>query len=285
MTIDFSTILPQYTPDAQIETDWTSQKSALPTGTKKTLLLGHKTSAGSEAASSASIAKPIYSVNDAIAKWGKGSDIAVMAEAFISANNKTPLYGIAYAEAGGGVTASGTITIASSSGTATGNGTVEVWIAGGYFSVPISSGVSTPTTVAAAMVAKINAHSNLPVTAANTAGVITVTHRTKGTHGNTVTMRTKYTSGVDITSTCGAAALASGATDGDASDALSAVEADRYHIIVFNLNNESTASAEVVTHQETQSGVAVQKWGGVIMANVGTLSNATTLAANAASIP
>jgi phage tail sheath gpL-like len=285
MTIDFSYIQAQKTPDAQIETDWTSQLSALPSGVKKTLLIAHCTSSATEPKSTADatsklkpwVAQPIYSVNDAITKWGKGSELAVMAEQFLKNNTSTPLYGIAFAE-GAGAAATAVVTFAT---TATGAGVAEFWLAGEYFAVAIASG-DTPTNIGDDLVALINAKSNFPFTAANSSGAVTCTHRTLGAHANGIPYHATITSGIGTTVTCTGAVTANGTLAGDASDCLTAVSADRYHIIVANANNETTMSGEIVTHQETQSGVSIQKWGQVIVGHTDTLANAISQAANAA---
>lgn len=285
MTIDFSTILDQKTPAVQIETDWTGQLSKNASETKKTLIIGHCTSAATEPKSTADatskkkpwVAKPIYSVNDAIAKWGKGSDIAVMAEQFMAASPRTPLYGIAFAEAAG-VAATGVVTFTT---TATGAGVAEVWFAGEYFAVAVASG-DTPTNIGDDLVALVNAKSNFPFTAANSTGAVTFTARQLGAHLNGIPYHSKITSGIGMTVADTGQITANGTLAGDASDCLTAISADRYHLVVFNTNNETTAAGEVVTHQETQSGPSIALWGQVIVGHTDTLANAISQAANAA---
>lgn len=271
MTIVFDNIVPQHTPDVQVETDWTGQLSGLPTTTKKTLLVGHKIAAGSAVAGTV---YQIYGVNQAKTLFGIGSDLTLMAEAFFRNSPRSPLYGVVYAEGGAAVAASGTVTLAT---TATGSGTLTVWIAGRRFQVGVATG-DTPTEVGDLLVAAVNAHSNLSVTAANAAGVVTMTARCKGPQGNTIRFRSEISSGIGMTSTDSAATLASGATAGDPTATLAGVEGDRYHLIVLNTHDDSTTLGVLSAHTEKQSGPAVQKWGIGIVGHCGTSTEAQTLA-------
>lgn len=270
MTIQFDDIVPQYTPDVQVETDWTGQLSALPTTTKKTLLVGHKTSAGS---ATAGVVTQIYGVNHAIALFGIGSNLAMMAEAFMRNAPKAPLYGVAYAEGGAAVAGTGVVTLATN---ASSSGTLTVWVAGRRFQVGIASG-DTPTAVGDLIVAEINAHPNLGVTASNTTGAVTMTSRCKGPQANTFRYRSKITCS-GMTSTDTGAAFASGATAGDPTATLAGVQGERYHIIVLDTHDDSTTLGVLSAHCELQSTVAVQKWGIGIVGHTGTAAAAQTLA-------
>ncbi len=88
------------------------------------------------------------------------------------------------ADPGGGTSATLTITFTLSSGTNPASvGTVAYWIGGRYVTVNFST-TDTLTTVAAALVAAINANQYWPFTAASAAGVVTVTIASKGARGN-----------------------------------------------------------------------------------------------------
>lgn len=270
--IDFSEILPQLTPDVQIETDWTSGQSGLPRDVKRLLLLAHKTSAGSAAAGAV---KQITSRAKAIEYFGKGSELACMAELALAIAPTIPLYGVAYAEAGGGAAGTGTVAITGTKATTAGS--LSLTIAGRTMQIGIAVD-DTPTVVGDAIAAAVNALANAPVTAANVTGTVTMTSRNKGTQSNTIRMSHVLTGAAGLTFTV-AGALTSGATDGDPTTVLAGIEAERYHLIAFNnCVTGATNLGAVKTHQETQSGVAVKKWGLGIAGYVDTEANAETLA-------
>lgn len=272
MTIDFQEITDQLTPTTQIETDWTGGLSALPSTQKSCLMIGHKTSAGSATANQI---YRVYSELDAIAKFGAGSDLAVMVKIFFSIVQNSPLYCACFAEDGSAVAASGTVTLASN---ATSAGVLKVWIAGKLFQVGIANS-DTPTTVGDLIEAKINAETNFPVTASNSTGTVTLTHSTKGEHGNGVCFHSEITCS-GMTATDSGASLASGATPGDPTTVFTNALSARYHIIALNYNDATTA-ALLTAHCEAQSGVAPQKWCFGICGHTGTASAAQTLAAGA----
>lgn len=259
------------TPTIAVETDLTSGRTGLPSLNKKLLCLGYATGSGSQADD---VPKQVSSTKEAIALWGKGSHVAIMVEAALRVSPRLEVYGMSYAEGGAAVAASGTVTLAT---TATGAGTLAVHVAGRLFRVGVQSG-DTPTVVGDALAAAINAHANLPATAANAAGVVTITARNAGTSGNSIRIRSEISSGIAMTSTDSGAALASGATEGNpATSALPAIENQRFHMIAFHSADSTNANA-VATHQEARSVATEQKWGHAVCAITGTSSAADTLA-------
>ncbi|NKE43578.1 phage tail protein [Roseomonas frigidaquae] len=113
---------------------------------------------------------------------GRGSMLALMAEAYRRRDRSGEVHVLPLTDAAAGVAATGTFTI----GTApTANGTDHIYIGDRRVAVGLSSSM-TATTAAAACVASINADASLPVTAANSAGVVTVTARNKGLAGNDI---------------------------------------------------------------------------------------------------
>lgn len=271
MTIDFSEILPQLTPDVQVETDWTSGQSGLPRDVKKLLLLAHMTS-GTAAAGAV---KRVTSRAAAIAYWGQGSELACMAELALAIAPTAPIYGVAYAEAGGGALGTGTVAITGTA--ATSAGSLSLTIAGRTMQIGIAVG-DTPTVVGESIDDAIAALANAPFTSNNVTGTVTVSSRNKGTQANTIRMSHVLTGAAGLTFTV-AAALTSGATDGDPTTVLTGVEGDRYHLIAFNnCVTGATNLGALKTDREKQSGVAVKKWGLGIAGYVGTEANAETLA-------
>lgn len=271
MTIDFNQILPQYTPDVQVELDREGGLSGLPRDQKKVLLVGYQTSAATAVAGAV---KRITSVSYAKAQWGEGSMLACMAQAALDVSSKIPLYGVSFAENESGVPAAGTITI---TGTASGSGSLELWIAGRYFQIGIAS-TDTVEIVVDKIIAKIAQYDNLPFTltkGAGTAFVIAVAARNDGPEGNTILIRSRITAG--ITTACAVGAMASGATAGDPTSVLTGVEGDRYHIVCIG-TNDATTIGKVVDHCEKQSAPFVQKWCIGVAGFTGTRGDADTLA-------
>ncbi len=265
IAIDFSTIIPQLTPDVQVETDWTGGRTALATDEKKLLLLGHRTSSGT---ATLGAVQSITSRAQAITLFGAGSDLACMCEVALSIAPMAPIFAVAYAE--GSTAATGIVAFTGTSATAP--GTAVIIIAGRRFQVGIAK-TDTPTIIGAALTAAITAHPNCPVTAVNTTGSVALTHSTKGTHGNSV-LTSGYCTAPGITLTI--TQMANGATDGTPTSTLAGVEGDRYHLIAHNLQDIVTVPL-LVTDREKQSGVAVKKWGLGIVGCTGTRGTAETL--------
>jgi phage tail sheath gpL-like len=287
MTIDFVDIIPQTTPDVQVETDWSGAAAGLPADVKKVLLLGNNLSTGTEpvpATTDVAVVRRITSEAKAIALWGKGSNLAIMARAAIEVSPKVELYGAPYKQGSGAAKAACETTL---SVTATGNGTLYLWACGELFTLGVSTG-DTPAIVAAAMVALVNGHTNFPLLAS----VASTTHikleaRQPGTVGNFVGFKYKITSGIGMlfqTPAMGAASVESaeefctgGTVDGDPTVQLAAMEGTRFHIIALD-TADSTALGKIKTHLNKVSGPAYKKWGMGVCGYNGTLANCETLA-------
>lgn len=120
----------------------------------------------------------IRSPEDADTYFGAGSEVARMCYAALRVAG-VQLKATAVAEAVGAAAATATITIG---GTWTSSGQLTGWIDGELFSLGVSA-TDTPTTVAAAIVAIVTNKPRLPVAAANSAGVATLTRKSKGLRG------------------------------------------------------------------------------------------------------
>ena len=123
-------------------------------------------------------------------------------------NQQVQVDAIALDDAGSGVDATGTITIV---GTATEAGTLTVIVGSERnhkFSVAVADS-NTATDVAAAIVAAVNADLDVPVDAANVAGVVTFTAINAGTYGNSIALETRGEiagiSGQAVVGMCGTA--------------------------------------------------------------------------------
>jgi len=151
----------------------------------KILVIGQRLSTGTVAEG---VPTRVTSPAQAEAYFGRGSMLASMLIALLSANQWMNVTAIALDEAAAGAVATGTITIA---GTATSSGTLALYVAGEQVNVGVTSG-DTATVVGDAVVAAVGANTALPVTAANVAGVVTLTARWKGETGNDIDIRTNY---------------------------------------------------------------------------------------------
>lgn len=258
-------------PDVAVETNLTSGVTAAPSKDRRVLILGYKTTAGSVADQ---VIKSVLSEQDARTYWGPGSHMAMMVAAALKVSPRLRLYGMSYAEGGAAVAATGTVTLAT---TATGPGTLVVHIAGRRISVGIAKD-DTPTEVGDALEAAINAKTDLPVTAANAAGTVTLTAKNKGPTGDTIRFRSQIYGTTGMTATDSGATLSGGTTEGDPTTALTKALGQRFHLICLNTNDDTAASA-VQDHQEAQSLPSASRWGMGICAEAGTLSDATTLTA------
>lgn len=251
MTIDFAEILPQLTPDVQIETDWSGAFNALPRDVKKLLLLGYKTSAGS---ATVGVAHRITGLAQSILLFGKGSQIACMVERALQVSTRIPLYAMAYTESAG---IAATANIAFTGTSATASGEYRVTIGGRFVRIGIAVG-DTPTIIGLALETAINALANAPFTGTNTTGTVAVLARNNGLSGNTIGMVGTLIGATGITVVT-AATLASGTLEGDPATPLAGIEGQRYHLIALNTSDSATA-IKLRTHCEKQSGVTVKKW-------------------------
>jgi phage tail sheath gpL-like len=127
----------------------------------------------------------VADAESASALYGQGSMLSRMIRAFRANDPFGDLWVFPVADDGAGTAHTRTITI---TGTATGAGTLALYIGGILVPVLVAVG-DTPTVQAGAVVTAVNANTRLPFTAANTAGVVTLTARNKGTLANTIDVR------------------------------------------------------------------------------------------------
>jgi len=171
-------------PGVYIQTNFAAGPASSGTTTYSALIVGNKLSTGSATADTViygpDTATTMTSVADAIALFGDGSELARRVADFMKVNKTTPLYAIAVAEGGGAAASTGTITVATN---ATGSATLRIFVGDEFVDTGIVTG-DTPTVIAAAAVININSKSSWPVTAANVAGVITITSKQKSLRAN-----------------------------------------------------------------------------------------------------
>ena len=145
---------------------------------KRALLVGQPTTAETGLAF-------VADAEAASALYGQGSMLSRMIRAFRANDPFGELWVFPVADDASGVAHTRTMTI---TGTATGAGTLFLYIGGTLVPVLVASG-DTPTVQAGNVVTAVNANTRLPFTAANTAGVVTLTARNKGTLANSIDVR------------------------------------------------------------------------------------------------
>jgi phage tail sheath gpL-like len=240
------------------------------------LLVGQKLAAGTAAAN---VPVPVTSVDDAKLQFGVGSMLAAMMDALRQADPFGLIWALPMADAGGGVAATGTITVNTAP---TAPGVIPLYVAG--VKVPVAvAGTETTTTAATAIAAAINANADLPVTAAAVAAVVTLTARNKGTLGNDIDVRyawlgnaggealpTGYTGAI--------VAMANGATDPDIMAGLAALGDTTFDFIVMPYTDAGNLTAASSAMNDTTGRWAFNRmlWGHVFTAKRGTVSSLTT---------
>jgi phage tail sheath gpL-like len=160
-------------------------KAGFPVNRQPALLVGAKLAAGATA--TADIPIPIASQAQADAAFGKGSELARMFKAFFANSWSQETWGLPVTITG--TAAQHTITV---TGTITAAGTYHLYVAGQKVPVSLTMTDSTPTLVAVKIVAAINAATDLPVTAANTAGVVTLTGKWPGVNSGDCKLEDSY---------------------------------------------------------------------------------------------
>ncbi len=268
-------------PGSYIQINFAAGQASLGTAAYNAVILATKTSAGS-ATNDTVIYGPtsnpqLVTEDDAIALFGAGSPAHRMWKQFTSVNKTTPV-SVVCPTSSGGASATGTITFAT---TATGAGVTRVYVGENYIERSISSG-DTPTVTAAAVVALINNQTTWAVTAANTAGVITLIAKAPGTQGNWIRYSATITSGIGTTVTPGAVTYASGGTTAVSyTTALATILPFRFYYIVAEdsaASGSSAAATAIVSQVNTQAlpitGIRQRAFFG----SVDTLANTVTFA-------
>lgn len=200
--------------------------SALP---HKVLLIGQFNTGSTP---TANVPQLLQDVADAQTRYGRGSMLAIMAaRAFASGAIGYDVYALPVADAGAGADATADIVVV---GPATGSGTLAFTIAGVEVDIAVASGASADT-VGDAIEAAINGNLDLPVTASNTSGTVTVTAKNAGTVGNQIRIYLNRNVGdatpAGLTMTV-PATLASGATDPVLTTALGGLDSTWYTEVV-----------------------------------------------------
>lgn len=216
------------TPGQYIEVDASRAIGTLPVQSRRLLVMGQRLSTGTVAAAVPTL---ITRAADADTCFGRGSMLARMLKAlFLTPARDREVWAVALDDAGAGVVATQTITL---TGPASAAGTLCLYVVGVRVAVAVAV-ADTATAVAAALASAINAQSDLPVTAAADAGVVTVTARHKGVTGNQIDLRVNYYVGERTPTglTVTIAAGVTGTTNPDLTTALAAIAAESFYTLV-----------------------------------------------------
>jgi phage tail sheath gpL-like len=275
-------------PGVYVELDFARGPIAGSGAQRSVLLMGNATSAGTATRDTvvygAQTTVPCQTENDVITLFGPGSQLHRMFLAFVAAagpNNTTPLYFLAVTSSGGTAASIGE-TIAT---TATATGNHRFWCGGAlggaasFVDTTINVGDS-PTVVATNIVASINSQTRWPVTAANTAGVITITAKSAGPEGNWIRVQAALSStGVLGTTTTLTANtfLTSGATADVNTTALGTIVGTRYYYIVSG-DSDATNVGRLVTQVGVQAVPTTGIRQRAIFGSMDTLANTITVA-------
>lgn len=202
------------------------------------LIMGQRIAAGSLAANQ--LAK-VTSADQVATLAGRGSQLHRMAKAWFRNNSMIETWIGTLDDAGGGVAASGTITI---TGPATAAGTLAVYIGGVLVTVGVSSG-DAANTIAANLVTAVNAITDLPVTASAASAVVTLANRNKGLVGNSLDVRINFQDGDALPAGVGATvvAMASGTTAPVLTTLISAMGDTWFHIIAHPYTDATSLAA------------------------------------------
>jgi phage tail sheath gpL-like len=170
-------------PGVYVEMDPSQANSA--TVLQNTLLIGQITVTGTAASNEPVL---IESKAQLLTLCGAGSMLNAMGSRYLDRDPFGPLYILPIEDDSAAVAATGKITVA---GPSTASGTLNVYVGGLRARSLVSSGDS-PSIIATALAAAINATPNIEATAVGTAAEVTLTSIGKGDAFNSIDIRTNY---------------------------------------------------------------------------------------------
>jgi phage tail sheath gpL-like len=237
----------------------------------RTLLIGNRLTTGTKAELDL---QRVTSAEQAAEYFGEGSLLADMAASFLGINKINPLYCIALDDAGAGVAATGTITV---SGTPTEVGTIGLMVAGRHFDVAVAL-TDTPTIIAAAIAAAVNADTLCVVSAAAALGVVTFTAKNDGTHGNEIDLSHSYFDDEALPAgiTLVVVAMSGGLTNPDVDDVFAVLGDDQY-ILMSTPYLDSATLLKMETELADRFGPLRANDGYALYGKRGTFGTLTTL--------
>jgi phage tail sheath gpL-like len=208
----------------------------------------------------------VSSPEDADAKFGAGSALALMARAAFAQSKRASIYAVPVAEGVGAVKATATLLFA---GTVTAAGVVRVVVAGRRTAeVPVAA-AATAASVATEVAHAINRLTNAPFTATVSSATVTLAAKQGGPRGNNLCIRCEYTAtggtvalnggpaGTLVTGRFGTGTATAGSVTDDITAALAAVASGQYFIAVEA--DDDTNLAALRTHINTYVAITERK--------------------------
>lgn len=259
------------TPLCQIEINNTGAVTGTVTALNNSLFIGQRFDTGTAKAGEL---VNVTSASQAKALFGRGSMLATMISEFKDLNTATDIWAIALDDDEDAAAAVGSLTV---TGTATGNGTLSVLIAGTRVRVGVETD-DTAADIAAAVIEAINEKPDLPVTASapdapeEDAPNVLLTARHAGECGNDIDVRCNYYTGeafpagvsVDIT------ALSGGTANPELDIAIAAMGAQWFKYVVNPYTDAASLlmlAAELVKRwgpDKMNDGQAFMAWRGTL---------------------
>ena len=155
------------------------------TATQRTLIIGQMLT---NAVVNPNIPVIESSASNTAGIYGAGSMLHNQMTAYLANDISGEIYLLPLVDGTSMVAATGTITLTTAPSE---TGVISLYVAGQRVQITVLN-TDTVTSIAAALAAAINAKIALPVTATSAAGVVTLTAKNKGAHGNTIDLRLNY---------------------------------------------------------------------------------------------
>jgi phage tail sheath gpL-like len=243
---------------------------------QRTLIIGQITSGGTAVPNVPIICQ---GVADAATQGGQDSMLALLTAAYRKADNFGEVWYLPLADDASATAATGTFAFNSP---ATANGTLNVYVAGGRYALPVAT-TQTTAQLATALAALINADAACPVNASSSTNTVTFTAVNKGLAGNEIDVRVNYggqlageTPVPGLTYTI--VAMAGGATNPSLTTGLANLGAKTFDFIVCPYTDSISLDALKAFLADTVGrwSWTTQSYGHFFAARAGTLGTLTT---------
>jgi phage tail sheath gpL-like len=218
-------------------------------GQRPILLVGNMLATGDATAARlyGPISDPaVQTEDDVIARFGSGSELHRM---FLRGQKKNPTTAFWFCAIAPSAGTAATLAL-TFTGTATAAGTVRVFVGTQFVDVAFASG-DTPTLIAAAVVAAVNAKTRWAVTTASAAGVVTFTSKQTGLRGNDLRAFALVLTASGVTSSLLVPTyLAGGTTEDDITAVLATIAPKRFYYIASATNTTGLTALIAQVNQQ-----------------------------------
>lgn len=261
------------TPGFYFEVDASGANTA--TEAQRTLIIGQMLASGT---ATPGVPAQVLGFGDSKVAYGVGSMLSHLVNQYQKRDPDGEIWCLPLSDDAGGSVATATFTL---TGAATAAGTLAARVNGVLTSVPVTLG-QTAAQVATALAAAINLQSDLTVTAAAAAAVITLTTRFKGLSANDCDVRLNYlgSAGGEVTPaglTVVIAPFTGGATNPSLTAGIAALGDEAFDFIVCPYNDVASLNAmqQLMSDTAGRWSWISQLFGGVFSAIRGTLGTRT----------